>query len=297
MNCASIKESENPLTENLTVSEDFETNKEIEAIDMEKYNEMVILQQIEDVEKKRKEVETDANKRVQEYNAIAKGLKDRYAAFLEKTNTKNGWDDFKNHWYWKSYFENLNKTSYSEEDNQRDNLNPANYYPVELSKDYQQIGNFNGASDEPAPYVDEDRVYLSSSGEYVYDYVQNKIFPKDKKMVYDENTVDGVKEKIKELQNQPLQLTNSQQEKVSNLVFKLKELKNNVNINPESTPRPTKIKEDFESVDPTLVEIYQKTLPPNEYNIKPKPVKRNLLLNYIYCLIFVLFLYLVFKTS
>lgn len=296
MNCASIKESENPLTENLNFSEDFETTTQ--AIDMEKYNEMVILQQFEDVEKKRKEVETDANKRVQEYNAIAKGLKDRYAVFLEKTKTKNGWDDFKNHWYWKSYFENLNKTSYSEEDNQRDNLNPANYFPVELSKDYHKIGNFNAVSDEPAPYVDEERVYLSSSGEYEYDYVQNKIFPKDKKMVYDENTVDGVKEKIKELQNQPLQLTNNQEEKVSNLVFKLKELKNNQNnISSVPTPTPTKIKEDFESVDPKLVEIYQKTLQSNEYNIKPKPIKRNLLLNYIYCLIFILFLYLVFKTS
>lgn len=294
MNCASIKESENPLTENLNFSEDFETTTQ--AIDMEKYNEMVILQQFEDVKKKRKEVETDANKRVQEYNAIAKGLKDRYTVFLEKTNTKNGWDDFKNHWYWKSYFENINKTGYSEEDNQRDNLNPANYYPVELTKEYQQIGNFNAVSDEPAPYVDEDRVYLSSSGEYEYDYVQNKIFPKDKKMVYDENTVDGVKEKIKELQNQPLQLTDKQEEKVSNLVFKLKELKNNPS-NITSVPTPTQIKEDFESVDPKLVEIYQKTLPPNEYNIKPKPIKRNLLLNYTYCLIFILFLYLVFKTS
>ena len=178
MNCASIKESENPLTENLNFSEDFETTTQ--AIDMEKYNEMVILQQIEDVKKNRKQVEADANKRVQEYNSIAKGLKDRYNAFLEKTNSKNGWDDFKNDWYWKSYFENVNKASYSEEDNQRDNLNPANYFPIELNKDYQQIGKFNAMSDEPAPYVDEERVYLSSTGEYEYDYVQNKIFPKDK---------------------------------------------------------------------------------------------------------------------
>ncbi len=294
MNCASIKESENPLTENLNYSEGF--NQGTEAIDMEKYNEMVILQQIEDVEKKRKEVETDANKRVQEYNSIAKGLKDRYNAFLEKTNTKNGWDDFKNHWYWKSYFENLNKTSYSEEENQRDNLNPANYYPIELNKDYQQIGNFNTMSDEPAPYVDEEKVYLSSTGEYEYDYVQNKIFPKDKKIVYDENTIDGIKQKIKDLQNQPLELTNQQKDNISNLVFKLKELKNDINNDSNNTSTP-KIKEEFESVDPKLVEIYQKTLPPTENNIKLKPIKRNLLLNYVYCLIFILFLYLVFKTS
>ncbi len=290
MNCASIKESENPLTENLKYSEGFETTTE--AIDMEKYNEMVILQQIEDVEKKRKEVETDANKRVKEYNDIAKGLKDRYNTFLEKTNNKNGWDDFKNDWYWKSYFENINKTSYTEADNQRDNLNPANYYPIELTKDYQQIGNFNAMSDEPAPYVDEEKVYLSSTGEYEYDYIQNKIFPKDKETVYDENTIDGVKQKIKDLQNQPSQLTNNQQEKVSNLVFKLKELKNNLNSNSVS-----QTKEEFESIDPKLVEIYQKTLSPNEHNNKLKPMKRNILLNYVYCLIFVLFLYLVFKNS
>jgi len=293
MNCASIKESENPLTENLSISEDFETTTQ--AIDMEKYNEMVILQQIEDVGKNRKQVEADANKRVQEYNSMAKGLKDRYNAFLEKTNSKNGWDDFKNDWYWKSYFENVNKTSYSEQDNQRDNLNPDNYFPIELNKDYQQIGKFNVMSDEPAPYVDEERVYLSSTGEYEYDYVQNKIFPKDKKIVYDENTIDGIKQKIKDLQNQPLELTNKQKDSVSNLVFKLKELKNNnTNNNHNTTPQT---KEEFESVDPKLVEIYQKTLPPTENNIKQKPIKRNLLLNYVYCLIFVLFLYLVFKTS
>jgi hypothetical protein len=293
MNCASIKESENPLTENLKYSEGFDQT--IEAIDMEKYNETVILQQIEDVKKNRKQVEEDANKRVQEYNAIAKGLKDRYAVFLEKINNKNGWDDLKNDWYWKSYFENINKASYTEEDNQRDNLNPANYFPIELNKDYQQIGNFNAMSDEPAPYVDEERVYLSSTGEYEYDYVQNKIFPKDKKIVYDENTIDGIKQKIKDLQNQPLELTKKQKDSVSNLVFKLKELKNN-NANTDSNSSPQN-KEEFESIDPKLVEIYQKTLPPNEYNIKLKPIKRNLLLNYVYCLIFVLFLYLVFKTS
>lgn len=296
MNCASIKESENPLTENLNYSEGFEQGTE--AIDMEKYNEMVILQQIEDVGKNRKQVEADANKRVQEYNSIAKGLKDRYNAFLEKTNSKNGWDDFKNDWYWKSYFENVNKTSYSEEDNQRDNLNPANYFPIELNKDYQQIGKFNAMSDEPAPYVEEEKVYLSSTGEYEYDYVQNKIFPKDKKIVYDENTIDGIKQKIKDLQNQPLELTNKQKDSVSNLVFKLKELKNNdTNNNHNTTTSTPKTKEEFESVDPKLVEIYQKTLPPTENNIKQKPIKRNLLLNYVYCLIFVLFLYLVFKTS
>lgn len=289
MNCASIKESENPLTENLNYSEGFDPNAEL-AIDMEKYNEMVILQQIEDVKKKRKEVEDDANKRVTEYNAIAKGLKDRYAAFLEKTKSVNGWNDFQNDWYWKSYFENINNTSYTEEDNQHDNLDPKNYYPIELNKEYQQIGDFNAMSDEPAPYVDEEKVYLSSSGEYEYDYVQNKIFPKDKKNVYDENTIDGVKQKIKDLQNQPVELTNKQKENVSNLVFKLKELKNDVNSTVQT-------KEEFESVDPKLVEIYQKTLPPNEYNIKIKPIKRNLLLNYMYCLIFVLFLYLVFKSS
>ena len=54
--------------------------------------------------------------------------------------------------------------------------------------------------------------------------------------------------------------------------------------------------EEFTSVDPKLAEIYQKTL------LAPTPAptqppKRNLLFNYIYCLIFILFLFLVFKST
>ena len=43
----------------------------------------------------------------------------------------------------------------------------------------------------------------------------------------------------------------------------------------DSTPT-AQTKEEFESIDPKLVEIYQKTLPPNQTNIKIKPIKSNL---------------------
>jgi hypothetical protein len=51
------------------------------------------------------------------------------------------------------------------------------------------------------------------------------------------------------------------------------------------------------NIDPKLSQIYQKTLSPSEYKYNGELPKRNLLFNYIYCLIFILFLFLVFKSS
>jgi hypothetical protein len=297
MNFASVKQSENLITNNLYSA----IIESMDPLDMEKYNENVINKQIEDGNKNRLAMEQDAKNRVLEFNQLTTNLKNRYAKFLEKTQNTNGWDDFKNHWYWKSYFENANKTGYSEMDNYIDNLKPEKYKTIELKKGYQQLGDFKENVDEPAPYVDEEHTYLSNTGEYVYNQSENKIYPKEKNSVYDENSIEGIKQTLSKTDDL------GQLNGVNDLVFRLKDLQqsatNNSGVNMSSEGAPLNYnsriitpKESFESVDPKLAQIYQKTMTPNEYK-GPKPVKRNILFNYIYCLIFIIFLYFVFKSS
>jgi hypothetical protein len=364
MNFASVNQSDKQLTENL-YSETFNDSKKVkttEAIDMEKYNESIINQQMETIKKNRNEVEKDAKNRILEYNKTAQDLKDRYSKFLENKNN-NDWSYFQNHWYWKSYFENINKSGYSEMDNYLDNLKPERYIPIELKNGYQKIGTFDEHPNDPAPYIDNNEmVYVSNTGEYVYDYVENKINPKDKQSIYDENSIDGIKQKIsesvdlgqlngindlvfklKDLQTDSKSTSSStdattssstgsttgsttgtsskgklstytnssigidktktknlgQLNGVNNIAFGLKDLQGSatsdkgVNMSSPGAPISAEL---FDSIDPKLAQIYQKTMTPNEYK-QVKPIKRNLFFNYIYCIIFMIFLYFVFKSE
>ena len=270
-NFATVNQSDNPLTKNL-YTEEFANvvktpkNNFREAVDMEKYHTEMYNLQLENAKENRRKVEEDATKRVADYNKMSQKLKERYDKFLEK-HKKDGWEGLENHWYWKHYFQNLDKQGYSQIDNQLDNMKEDRFYPIEMNKDgYYKIGEFEENTNESNNFVENPFLYVNLSNEYVYNYADDKLYPN----------------KQEQLQEQ----SKKQNEIDSAFELKQKEL-NKENKEVES--------EEFTAVDPQLAQIYQKTLSPSEY--KPSTPKRNLLFNYIYCVIFILFLFLVFKSS
>ncbi len=289
LNFASVIQSDSPLTQNL-YSEEFmdvkNTNKKDnfrEAVDMEKYHTEMYNQQLEESKKKRMEVEKDAAKRVADYNIASKKIKQRYQEFLDK-HKNDGWNGFENHWYWKYYFNNIDKSGYTELDNQLNNMNENRFQPIEMNKKgYYQIGEFEENTNIASNFVENPAIYKAPIGDYVYDQDDDLLYPNQKNTSLPTGT--GMK---KENNN----------DNVVNSTFKLKqkELEKEEQISKDTeneTKTKTKKSEDFTSVDPKLAQIYQKTLV--ETIPTPAP-KRNILFNYIYCLIFILFVYLVVKS-
>jgi hypothetical protein len=338
MTFATIKESENPLTNNL-YSEEFTNagvgkNNYTEAIDMEKYHLDAYNLQVENEKKNRIELENDAKKRVVDYNKMANKLKEKYDKF--KAQQKEGWKGFENHWYWKYYFNNVNNTGYSEMDNYIDKLDESKYHPIELTKEYKQIGDFDDNINDGVTQVENPAIYNINNRDYVYDFINDNLYPDNPQFVEDENSIDNIKKKMNQSQNnidlafklKEHQLNNGNQEQnnTSHLVNNFKKIAETL---PTQLPHQLhhrlspelilKIKSEFSSkdkfenkknenknetedfininIDPKLSQIYQKTLSPSEYKYNGELPKRNLLFNYIYCLIFILFLFLVFKSS
>lgn len=283
MSFATITESENPITDNL-YSEGFgNLNNYKEAIDMETYHTEMYNLQVENARKNRIELENDAKKRLIDFNNLARKIKERYEKYKEQQN--EGWKEIiEKDPYWKHYFENIDKTGYTEMDNYLDKMDETKFFPVNLSNDYQEVGDFdNNVVNDSIIEVKNPNTYKTHFGEYLYDYVNDKLHP------YKENYNPNIKNVEPNNKNN------------INSIFKLKEEQINKNEKNETkeTKETNKTKEDFYDVDPKLSQIYQKTLPPSEYkyNNGQELPKRNLLFNYIYCLIFILFLFLVFKSS
>ena len=285
LNFASVIQSDNPLTQNLynkfINGVDAKKDNFREAIDMEKYHTEMYNAQLEDSKKKRLAVEEDAAKRVADYNIASKKIKQRYQEFLDK-HKNDGWDGFENHWYWKHYFNNNNKSGYTELDNQLDNMNENRFHPIEMNnKGYYQIGDFEDSTNITSTFVENPAIYKAPTGDYVYDHDDDLLYPNQK------NTPIPTPTGIKKEQNNKQQNNN---ENVVNATFKLKQKE----LEKEEKAEQGEKSEDFTSVDPKLAQIYQKTL----VQTTPTPApKRNLLFNYIYCLIFIIFLYLVLKSS
>jgi hypothetical protein len=282
-NFATVIQSDNPLTQNL-YTEDFsnpvKTPKDNfrEAVNMEEYHTKMYNEQLEESKKKRLAVEQDAAKRVADYNLATKKLKDRYQKFFDK-HKNDGWDGLEKHWYWKHYFENINKAGYTPLDNQLDNMKEDRFHPIELNKKgYYQIGEFEENTNISSNFVENPASYKSQYGEYLYDHDDDLLYPKNKPT----NTME------------PSNMMNNKKIIDSTFEIKQKELKKEAIKEAAAEKKKETESEDFTSVDPKLAQIYQKTL---VQTIPTPPPKRNLLFNYIYCLIFILFLFLVFKSS
>ena len=268
MSFATITESENPITDNL-YSEGFgnlNLNNYKEAIDMDTYHTDMYNLQVEKAKQNRIELEKDAEKRLIDFNNMIKKIKEKVNKYKEQQ--EDGWKEIiEKDPHWKYYFENINKSGYNEMDNYIDKMDESKYHPVNLSKDYQEIGNFDDNDlNNSIIEIKNPNTYKTHSGEYLYDQINDKLYP--------HNGNGNAKEKYETTEKNNI-----------NSIFKLKEKEINEN------------KEEFNNIDPKLSQIYQKTLPPSEYKYNGEPPKRNLLFNYIYCLIFILFLFLVFKSS
>ena len=270
-----------------------------EATQMDEYNEKIYNEQLSAVKANREQVEKDAKERVSAYNRLVKKLKEKENADIDRRNN-DGWAFFKDDEFWKYYFENINKSGYSESDNYLDNLKEDRYFPIKISKEYHQIGKFEETPLGRATYKSNYEVYQGPKREYIYDVGQNKLYP-DKP-----NFVATEEDKLKNLQLHGL----SQEDPMKDYNLLINTKINSVEKKIEAeqinkTPNPLeKTTDKFENVDKRLAEIYMKTLPPSEYKYdgsldyeKTNESKSSeYFIYYIYCFILVIFLYILFRT-
>ncbi len=281
------------------ISEPFNTYANFtDATLMDEYNTKTYNEQLSRVMANREKVEKDAKDRVDAYNRLVKNLKEKETQDIEKRN-RDGWSFFKNDEFWKYYFENNTKTGYSESDNYLDNLKEDRYFPVKISTEYQQIGNFDESPFGKGSYKSNYEIYQGPNREYIYDVGQNKLYP-DKP-----NFIPTEEDKLKNLKLHGL--SEEDPSKDYNLLINAKINSVDKKIEAEKskpTNTSTEIKDKFENVDKRLAEIYMKTLPPSEYkydgsvdNEKNQETKSSeQFIYYIYCFILVIFLYILFRT-
>jgi hypothetical protein len=297
-NSESLINSTEKLDNQEILSESFDTYTDFtQATLMDEYNNKIYNEQLSRVMANRNQVEKDAKERVAAYNRLAKNLKEKEIADTEKRNN-DGWAFFKDDEYWNYYFENINKSGYSESDNYLDNLKEDRYFPIKISKEYQQIGNFEESPINKASYKSNYEIYQGPKREYIYDVGQNKIYP-DKP-----NFIPTEEDKLKNLKLHGLSEEDPQKDYNLLINAKINSIDKKIQAEQSKTDEQSKTTKDkFENVDKRLAEIYMKTLPPNEYKYdgsidytKPnESIKTNSFIYYIYCLILVIILYILFR--
>jgi hypothetical protein len=278
---ATINQSTRLITDELYANEKFEVidKKDREAIDMDTYNDQMYKLQLEQINANREQIkkqisDTQFDLKQRNEKLKARGLKE------QEMQDEQAWNGLKDDWYWGSYAKDVSKTSYSTLDNYNDKLKDSSYEPIKISNEYQLIGNFIENENIIPATIDKQSIYKSPFRDYIYDVKYDRLLP-----------ANG----IQETPNTNINDIENNTEKI-NKAFNIK-----YNIKPESTPTQTPdMNEGFVSnnnVDPKLIEIYQKTLPPNEY------VNKNTIsydveysYNYLYVLIIVIILFLLFKS-
>lgn len=272
---ATINQSTRLITDGIYADEHFEVidKKDREAIDMDIYNEQMFKLQMEQLNANRELIRKQASDTQLELKNRSEKLKARELK-EQQMQDERAWNGLKDDWYWGSYSTDVSKTSYSELDNYTEKLNNSTYIPVKISNEYQPIGEFVENPNSIAGVADKNFIYKSPIRDYTYDVKYDRLFPSDSK----ETVPDPVQFK-------------SESDKINQL-FNMKH-----NITP--TPSPTQTTEGFvdsSNVDPKLMEIYQKTLTPNEYvNKNTVSYDVEYSYNYIYVLIIVIILFLLFK--
>jgi hypothetical protein len=285
---ATINQSSRLITDELYANEQFEVidKKDREAIDMDTYNDQMYKLQLEQINANREQIKKQINDTQFDFKQRteklkARGLKD------QEMQDEQAWNGLKDHWYWGSYAKDVSKTSYSTLDNYNDKLKDSAYEPIKLSNEYQLIGNFI-ENKNPSSYetITRQSVYESPFRDYIYDVKYDRLLP-----------ANGTPP---ETPNSNINDIEDNTEKI-NKAFNIK-----YNIKPEptpissSTPEPD-MNEGFVSnnsnVDPKLIEIYQKTLPPSEYvNKNTVSYDVEYSYSYLYVLIIVIILFLLFKS-
>ena len=168
MNPSPLNNSESLFNQESTKPTDDIYANFTDATNMDEYNDKIYTEQLARVQANREKVEKDAKERVLSYNRLAKKLKEKETADINRRNT-DGWSFFKDDEFWKYYFETVNKTGYTESDNYLDNLKEDRYFPIKISDEYQQIGSFEETPLGKANYKSNYEIYQGPKREYIYD--------------------------------------------------------------------------------------------------------------------------------
>jgi hypothetical protein len=197
---------------------------------------------------------------------------------------EQAWNGLKDDWYWGSYATDVAKTSYSTIDNYNDKLKDSAYEPIKISNEYQLIGNFIENENPSAGKTTKQMVYKSPIRDYIYDIKYDRLFPADEYQETSSSKINDIEDETEKI----------------NKAFNVK---HNITPEPSSIPTPSSTLNTTEgfvsnsNVDPKLVEIYQKTLPPSEYvNKNTVSYDVEYSYNYLYVLIIVIILFLLFKS-
>jgi hypothetical protein len=275
---ATINQSTRLITDGIYKNEHFEVidKKDREAIDMDTYNQQIYQLQLDQLQVNRDLIKKQVNDNKFDFKVKQEKIKER-SLKEQKMQDAQAWDRLKDDWYWGSYSKDVSKSSYSDLDNYTNKLKDSAYEPIKISNEYKVIGNFIQDEQPTTSTIDKQFIYKSPFRDYIYDIKDDRLLPAN-------------------LTNETPQPTivEDENEKV-NKAFNAKH-----NINATSSPTSTSSTEGFISnsnIDPKLIEIYQKTLPPNEYVNKDNvSYDVEYSYNYLYVLIIVIILFLLFKS-
>jgi len=294
---ATINQSSRLITDELYSNEQFEVidTKDREAIDMDTYNDQIYKLQLEQINANREQMKKQISDaqfdfKQRKEKLQARGLKE------QEMQDQQAWNGLKDDWYWGSYAKDVSKTSYSTLDNYNDKLKDSAYEPIKISNEYQLIGNFI-ENNPPSSYetTTGQFVYKSPFRDYIYDIQYDRLLPANGKQETPNPNINDIENNTEKIN------------KAFNIKYNIKTEPTPIS---SSTPEPTPISsstpepdmnENFVSnnsnVDPKLIEIYQKTLPPSEYvNKNTVSYDVEYSYNYLYVLIIVIILFLLFKS-
>lgn len=286
---ATINQSTRLITDELYANEHFEVidKKDREAIDMDTYNDQMYKLQLEQINANRELIKKQVSDSHFEFKQRKEKLKARELK-EQQMQDEQAWNGLKDDWYWGSYATDVAKTSYSTLDNYNDKLKDVAYEPVKISNEYQLIGNFIENENPSAEKTTRQMVYKSPIRDYMYDVKYDRLLPSDGYQETSNPNINDIEDETEKI----------------NKAFNTK---HNITPDPSSTPTttPTTIStpattEGFDNnnnVDPKLIEIYQKTLPPSEYvNKNNVSYDVEYSYNYLYVLIIAIILFLLFKS-
>lgn len=283
---ATINQSTRLITDELYANEHFEVidKKDREAIDMDTYNDQMYKLQLEQINANRELIKKQVSDSHFEFKRRKEKLKARELK-EQQMQDEQAWNGLKDDWYWGSYATDVAKTSYSTLDNYNDKLKDSSYEPIKISNEYQLIGNFIENENPSAGKTTRQMVYKSPIRDYIYDVKYDRLFPANEYQETLSTNINDIEDETEKI----------------NKAFNTKH-----NITPDPTITSTPVStlnttEDFvgnNNVDPKLVEIYQKTLPPSEYvNKNTVSYDVEYSYNYLYVLIIVIILFLLFKSQ
>jgi hypothetical protein len=280
---ATINQSTRLITDELYANEHFEVidKKDREAIDMDTYNDQMYKLQLEQINANREQIKKQINDTQFEFKQRKEKLKARELK-EQQMQDEQAWNGLKDDWYWGSYSTDVAKTSYSTLDNYNDKLKDYSYQPIKISNEYQLIGNFIENENPSAGITDKQFIYRSPVRDYIYDVKNDRLLPANVTQDTSNSNINNIEDNAEKI----------------NKAFNIKHnITSNPTSNPTSTPDTTEGFVSNSNVDPKLIEIYQKTLPPSEYvNKNTVSYDVEYSYNYLYVLIIVIILFLLFKS-